>query len=211
MARPPADAALLNPELIVSTALRLIDADGIDSLSMRKLATELGVTPRSLYHYVPTKDVLLREIYLHVMNKLHLPEGELADWRQVLRGLARAFRGLCHTHRSVMPYFLAGNEPCTRDTAIMEKVFGALRSAGLPDQQVVVVSQALVAFLAGYILAELNGVFSPQHHGLRMEIAAAAPDQYPTIRQIPAPPPGEEENFELALELLVGVIEARLA
>jgi AcrR family transcriptional regulator len=211
MPRPPAAESLLNPERIVDTALRLIDREGVDALSMRKLASELGVTPRSLYHYVPTKDALLREIYIHVLNKLELPTDRGGDWRQILRGLAREFRGLCHSHRNVMPYFLAGHEPAPRDTAILEKMFALLQAAGLPAAQVISVSQALVAFLAGYILAELNGLFSPRHHEMRLAIARGVPGEYPHMLQLPAPPEDGDENFEIALDLLIAGIEGRLS
>jgi len=210
MARPTADAALLNPELIIATALRLIDEQGVEALSMRRLATELGVTPRSLYYYVPTKDELLRQIYLHVMNKLRLPEGDNGDWRTILRGLAQEFRALCHNHRSVMPYFLAGHEPCGCDTAIMDRVFGILRAAGIQDPRVIVVSQTLVAFLAGYILAELNGMFARENYSQRKRIARDDPEQFPMLHQLPAPPTKASDNFGLALELMISAIEGQL-
>jgi len=210
MARPPAAEALLNPTLIVETALQLIDREGLDALSMRKLASELDVTPRSLYHYVPTKDALLREIYIHVMNKLELPAQDNQDWREVLRGLARGFRKLCHSHRNVMPYFLAGHEPSQRDTAILIRMFELLQTAGLPAPQVVTVSQALVAFMAGYILVEMNGLLSPSYHASRLEIARTLPVDKTWLWQLPAPSEDGEQNFEIALDLLISGIEGRL-
>lgn len=211
MARPPAAEALLNPTLIVETALWLIDRDGLEALSMRKLASELDVTPRSLYHYVPTKDALLREIYIHVLDKLELPAHGGEDWREVLRGLARGFRRLCHTHKSVMPYFLGGHAPSRRDTAILIRVFELLQTAGLPASQVVIVSQALVAFLAGYILVELNGLFSPRYHEARLEIAQDLPEDNAWLARLPAPSEDSDKNFEIVLDLLIAGIEGRLA
>ena len=207
MPRPPADAPLLSSELIYTTALRLIDEDGLESLSMRKLATELGVTPRSLYHYVPTKDALLREVYKVVLGELELPDPQTGAWQDNLRGLAHSFRALCQRHQNVAPYFLAGHDPVERDTAIFEVLFGLLSAAGLPDTQIVTVSRSLVTFLTGYMLAEFNEMFTAQNFGSRLGLARKTPEAYPVLLHLPKPPESADENFEVALALLVAGIE----
>ena len=207
MPRPPADAPLLSSELIYSTALQLIDESGLDALSMRKLAAELNVTPRSLYHYVPTKDALLREVYKVVLGELELPNPSDGDWQSNLRGLAHSFRALCQRHQNVAPYFLAGHEPVERDTAIFEVLFGLLSAAGLPDTQIVTVSRSLVTFLTGYILAEFNEMFTAHNFGSRLGLARKTPEAYPVLLHLPAPPAAADENFEVALALLVAGIE----
>ena len=207
MPRPPADAPLLSSELIYSTALQLIDESGLDALSMRKLAAELNVTPRSLYHYVPTKDALLREVYKVVLSELELPNPSDGDWQDNLRGLAHSFRALCQRHQNVAPYFLAGHKPVERDTAIFEVLVGLLSAAGLPDTQIVAVSRNLVTFLTGYILAEFNEMFTAHNFGSRLGLARKTPEAYPVLLHLPAPPAAADENFEVALALLVAGIE----
>ena len=207
MPRPPADAPLLSSELIYTTALRLIDEDGLESLSMRKLAGELGVTPRSLYHYVPTKDALLGEVYKVVLAELELPNPQTGDWQTNLRELGRSFRALCQRHQNVAPYFLAGHDPVGRDTAIFEVLFRLLSAAGLPDSQIVAVSRSLVTFLTGYILAEFHEMFTLQNFGARQGLARKTPEAYPVLLNLPAPAASADENFEVALTLLVAGIE----
>lgn len=207
MPRPPADAPLLSSDLIYATALRLIDQDGLDALSMRKLAAELKVTPRSLYHYVPTKDALLREVYKVVLSELELPNSKGNDWQSNLRQLARSFRALCGRHQNVAPYFLAGHDPVTRDTAIFEVLFNLLVEADVPEAQVISVSRSLVAFLTGYILAEFNEMFTAQNLRLRFDLAAKTPEAYPTLLSLPPPPDSADEHFEGALELLIRGVE----
>ena len=174
---------------------------------MRKLAAELNVTPRSLYHYVPTKDALLREVYKVVLGELELPNPQTGDWQGNLRGLAHSFRALCQRHQNVAPYFLAGHDPVERDTAIFEVLFGLLAAAGLPDSQIVTVSRSLVTFLTGYMLAEFNEMFTAQNFGSRLGLARKTPGAYPVLLHLPAPPAAADENFEVALALLVGGIE----
>ena len=206
MPRPPVDAPLLSSELIYATALRLIDQAGLDSLSMRKLAAELGVTPRSLYYYVPTKDALLREVYKVVLGELELPDPKHGDWQSNLRGLAYSFRALCRRHQNVAPYFLAGHDPVGRDTAIFEILFSLLQKAGIADAQVVSVSRTLVTFLTGYVLAEFNEMFTAQNFGARRALAQTSPAAYPVLLNLPAPPASADENFEVALTLLIAGI-----
>lgn len=207
MPRPPSDAPLLSADLIYATALRLIDKDGLESLSMRRLAAELDVTPRSLYHYVPTKDALLREVYKVVLDELELPDPRAGNWPENLRQVARSFRALCHRHRNVAPYFLAGHEPVSRDTAIFEVLFGLLLQADVPKDKVISISRALVAFLTGYVLAELNTMFTPQHLRARFDLAKKTPEVYPVLLDLPTPPDSAEENFEIALGVLVRGLE----
>ena len=174
---------------------------------MRKLAAELNVTPRSLYHYVPTKDALLREVYKVVLSELELPDPQTGDWQSNLRRLAHSFRALCGRHQNVAPYFLAGHNPVERDTAIFEVLFSLLLRAGVPEAQVVSVSRSLIAFLTGYILAELNELFTAQNFRARLELAVKTPEAYPVSLHLPAPAASAAENFSVALTLLIAGIE----
>ena len=206
MARPPADAPLLNPELIYTTALRLIDQNGLEALSMRKLAAELDVTPRSLYHYVDTKDALLREVYKVVLTELELPDFT-DNWISNLKEVARNFRKLCHKHQNVATYFLGGHPPVERDTAVYEILFSVLLKAGLPKAKLIAITRALITFLVGYILAELNGTFELERWRSRRVLAEKTPEHYPVFLQLPNPSESAEENFEIALEVLLGGLE----
>jgi len=165
------------------------------------------VTPRSLYHYVPTKDALLREVYKVVLGELELPDPQDNDWQSNLRQLARSFRALCGRHQNVAPYFLARHDPVARDTAIFKVLFNLLLEAGAPKAQVISVSRSLVAFLTGYILAEFNTLFTAQNLRLRFDLAVKAPEAYPTLLSLPPPPDSADEHFEGALELLIRGVE----
>ena len=204
MARPPADSPLLNAELIYTTALRLIDQDGLEALSMRKLASELEVTPRSLYHYVETKDALLHEVYKVVLAELELPNLTQGTWLDKLRQVSKDFRSLCHKHRNVAPYFLAGHQPVAREAAIFELLFALLTSANVPDTKLVIISRALVTFLTGYILAELSGILTLEQWKARVELAQETPETYPLLLNTAPPPESADEAFEVALDVLLG-------
>src|ERR1051325_2947324 len=85
----------LDRDRITRATVRLLDAEGLDKFSMRRLAAELNVTAMSVYWYVDTKDDLLELALDAVFGGLDLPDPDVdEDWRDQLRTLARAYRAL---------------------------------------------------------------------------------------------------------------------
>ncbi|MFJ9177481.1 TetR/AcrR family transcriptional regulator [Streptomyces sp. NPDC102360] len=82
---------------IAATAVRVADAEGIDAVSMRKIAGELGMGTMSLYNYVPRKEDLYELMVDAVSAEYEFPEPS-GDWRADVLGLARQARALMHRH-----------------------------------------------------------------------------------------------------------------
>ncbi|MGD6750936.1 TetR/AcrR family transcriptional regulator [Streptomyces sp. BH105] len=82
---------------IAATAVRVADAEGIDAVSMRKIAAELGMGTMSLYNYVPRKEDLYELMVDAVSGEYEFPEPS-GDWRADVLGLARQSRALMHRH-----------------------------------------------------------------------------------------------------------------
>ncbi|MGW0200541.1 TetR/AcrR family transcriptional regulator [Nonomuraea sp. NPDC003201] len=93
----PAPRQTLSPHRIATTAVGVADAEGLDAITMRRLATELGVAPMAAYRYVSGKDELLELMADHVYGELELP-GETAGWRETLREIAVRTRELVLKH-----------------------------------------------------------------------------------------------------------------
>jgi TetR/AcrR family transcriptional regulator, tetracycline repressor protein len=79
----------------------LIDPDGLEALTMRRVADQLQVDPMSIYNYLDDKDALLDGLAGALWEQVELA-GEKADWKQVLRSFAVSLRGLAHSHPSAM-------------------------------------------------------------------------------------------------------------
>src|SRR5512132_1614763 len=79
----------LTQEAIVRAALEVLDADGLDGLSMRRVAEELDTGPASLYWHVGSKDGLLDLLFDHVIGEQHVPDPEPERWREQLKEVAR--------------------------------------------------------------------------------------------------------------------------
>jgi AcrR family transcriptional regulator len=90
---PGARRARLTREEIAGQALRVADAEGLEAVSMRRIAGELGVGTMTLYYYVRTKDELIELMQNEMMAEVLVPDGELpSDWRGALEAIARRTR-----------------------------------------------------------------------------------------------------------------------
>jgi AcrR family transcriptional regulator len=84
---------------LASVAIRVADAEGIDAVSMRRLATELDVGTMTLYHYVRTKDELLALMVDELLDELVVPDAELpTDWRSAMTMIACRSRDALRRH-----------------------------------------------------------------------------------------------------------------
>lgn len=98
-AEPAARRPRFTRDEIAETAVRIADAEGIDALSMRRLAAELGAGTMTLYHYVRTKDELLTLVTDAVMAEVVLPADQLPDdWRAAVTAIAHSSRAALERH-----------------------------------------------------------------------------------------------------------------
>src|SRR4028119_235068 len=93
--RPRAGEEPLTRKRILEAALSLVDEEGIGSVSMRRLAKELGIDPMAIYHHLPNKRALLSALIEEVFSKMRAPgPGKSEDWRERVRTWAWAFRDM---------------------------------------------------------------------------------------------------------------------
>ncbi|GAA2759148.1 TetR/AcrR family transcriptional regulator [Actinopolymorpha rutila] len=152
------DPPHLTPELIHSTALAMVDADGIEGLSMRKLAAALGVNPMSLYHHVPNKAALLLGISQLAVADLRItPADDDTPWPEQLRQIGHSFRALAHQHSNLIVYLLGHPGFIQREGPLWGALCHTLWRAGLPDAEVGRIGNVLLTFVSGFVLAEING------------------------------------------------------
>ncbi|MER7579186.1 TetR/AcrR family transcriptional regulator C-terminal domain-containing protein [Kitasatospora sp. NPDC097691] len=140
----------LTRERIVATAVRVADAEGLAALSMRRVATDLGVATMSLYRHVPGKDELLRLMIDVAFGEQPLPQPPVSHWREGLEAIARLQWRIYRRHP-----WLASTMSFTRpvlapDAALhTERSMAALSGLGLSWEEVAQASVALAAFVCG--------------------------------------------------------------
>src|SRR5262245_45383985 len=135
--RPPRRTAprpQLSREAIVDAALRVLDAEGLDALSMRRVAEEAGAGTTSLYWHVANKEQLLQLIFDRVIAEIELPAPDPARWQEQLKEMGRAWRGVQKRHRDIARISLGRIPLGPNGLQAMEWLLGLLRAAGLPDR-----------------------------------------------------------------------------
>lgn len=159
MARPR--RPLLSHDRIVTTALRLVDAEGLEALSTRRLAAELGVSGPSLYNHFATKDDLLDAVADAVVGEVDLSMFDRAgaEWRTALRDWARSYRAALAAHPHVVPVLAQGPGRRPHALRLADAVFGALVDAGWPRGQATRIGALMRYFVTGSALGSFAGGF----------------------------------------------------
>ncbi|NJC72534.1 TetR/AcrR family transcriptional regulator [Planosporangium thailandense] len=150
MARPR--QALLSRQRIVATATAVIDAEGLAALSIRRLATELGVQGPSLYNHFATKEEILDAVADAVIEQVDISVFGRFDWRVALRRWARSYRDALTAHPNIVPHLAQG--PGRRPTALAmaDAVYGGLVDAGWPPARATHIGALMRYFVAGSAL-----------------------------------------------------------
>ncbi|AGB22067.1 transcriptional regulator [Mycobacterium sp. JS623] len=155
---------LLSREAIVSTALALADSEGLEALSTRRLAAELGVAGPSLYNHVGTKDELLDDVVDTVLASVDTSmfaelSAENLQWRAALEKWARTYRDAIAAHPNIVPVLAAGLGRRPNALRIANEVFGGLVSAGWPRREAISVGAVVRYFVLGSALGSFASAF----------------------------------------------------
>ncbi|HSQ64013.1 MAG TPA: TetR family transcriptional regulator [Polyangiaceae bacterium] len=146
----------LTRERIRSEALELIDAEGLEAFSTRKLGAALGCEAMAIYWYYPSKEALLDAVVDELMSRVgRVAAPEATDWVEALRGIARSYRGLAHEHPNAFP-LIATRRFATEGTfAFLERLFELAQRQGIDDRTTARFFRAVSAYCSGIALNEL--------------------------------------------------------
>lgn len=182
----------LNRELVVTTALQIIDRDGVEALSMRRLAAELGRDPMALYRHAKNKAALLDAVVEVVLSPLTIDATD-PDWIGQLRVAARGYRRLVLAHPHVVPLLvtLPANTPLAlrpRGTLRpLEAVLALLTHAGFTGPDALHVYRAFFGFLYGHVINELQEVVENEEESdavLRLGLYRLPISEFPILRSL---------------------------
>ncbi|WP_084529666.1 TetR/AcrR family transcriptional regulator [Nocardia crassostreae] len=180
-APPPrrAKPARLTDVGIVCAAIVLADRDGLSGLSMRRLATELGVATTGLYRYFPDRDTLLAEMAEYALADAPPPPGT-GDWRERLTAEARGEWQLYRRHPWMLPV-LAQTRPPVGPALLdsLERSFAALDHLGMSRETMFSIYLSISGLVQGLALL-------PGSEGARLGTGspAAAAEQERTLAQV---------------------------
>ena len=145
--------ARLSRERVLEAAVALAARDGIESLTMRKLADELGAGAMSLYHYVPNKDQLLDGMVDIVFSEIEPPSTDV-DWRTAMRQRALSTRDALRRHPWAIGLMEGRTTHGPSNLRLHNAVLGCLRSAGFSIEMTVHAYSVQDAYIYGFALQE---------------------------------------------------------
>ncbi|MEU6313531.1 TetR/AcrR family transcriptional regulator C-terminal domain-containing protein [Streptomyces sp. NPDC047014] len=175
MARPR--KPLLSRDRIVEAAGALVDAEGLEAVSTRRLAAALGVSGPSLYNHFRTKDEILDAVADAVSARVDLSMFDGGqDWRGALHAWAHSYRDALSDHPNIVPVLARGPGRRPAGLRLADAVFGAMTAAGWPPAQ----ATRIGALMRYFILGSAVGSFA---RGFVDDRAAYDPADYPHLGQ----------------------------
>lgn len=208
--------APLTRERVVEAALGIMDEEGLEAVTMRRVGRELGVEAMSLYNHVADKEDILAGVTQAVMAEFEFPP-EDPDWRESARRTARAWRDLLKAHPNVITLMSHQRKPMTSVEALrpMEHALAILGRAGLSEHETVRAFRAFGGYVQGFVLAEIANMFGGDDSDVRPEdVARMLPFQ-----ELPNLAAHLEHlfhcdldaEFEFGLDLMIRGLDAKVA
>jgi AcrR family transcriptional regulator len=208
----------LSTERVLQAAVKLADREGVGSLTMRRLAKQLGVEAMSLYHHVPGKQALLDGMVDLVFGEIELPADD-GDWKAAMRRRAVSAREVLGRHPWAIALMESRRTPGPANLRHHDAVLGCLRRAGFPVALTAHAYSILDAYIYGFALQEASLPFdTPEETAeLASEMMEAFPaaDAYPHLTELAVEhvlQPGYDygDEYDFGLELILDGLE-RLA
>jgi TetR/AcrR family transcriptional regulator, tetracycline repressor protein len=206
----------LSKQVVVARALALADAEGLDALTIRRLATELGVTPMALYWHFRNKEELLAALGDQVWRELDTDIDRAAPWHVQMRGLLESLLSVLRSHPCASQLILEGEKQSDAALVAIETSLDVLRRGGFDNEQAAEIARN--ALWTGLMLVMSEG-FKPglseaerledqrQH---RVRLALLPPDRFPRLvdaaEQMSSCEP--DTHYKLGVDLFIAGVRA---
>jgi AcrR family transcriptional regulator len=212
-------APQLTRDKVLDAAVELADREGIEAVTMRRLADQLGAGAMSLYHHLPNKDALLDGMVDRVFSEIELPT-TVVDWKEAMRHRAGSTRAALRRHPWALGRMEATKSPGPADLRLHDAVLGVLRHAGFSVPMAVQAYSVQDAYIYGFALQEKTVPFGREE--LRevarervQEIESRMADVarlYPNLAEVVGGYVakegfGESDAFEFGLDVILNGLE----
>jgi AcrR family transcriptional regulator len=214
---PPVARVPVTKERAMEVALALADGGGIEALSMRKLAKELGVEAASLYHHVRNKDEILDGLVELVSAEMPPPRRDV-EWRVAMRERSRATREVLTRHPWAVSLMASRMTPGQATLGHLDAGIGIMRDAGFPVELAAHGISLVDSYVHGFVLQEVNLPFKSTEELTAM--TGAIMDQFPAndfphlfeVAVVNVLQPGYEygAEFTYGLDLILNGLHAAL-
>jgi AcrR family transcriptional regulator len=186
--REDAERTRLSKHAVVDRALALADATGLESLTIRRLATELGVTPMALYWHFRSKEELTDGLADRIWGEISTDTDPAAPWPQQLRGLLESLVAVLRAHPSAAQLLVESEKQVPAARAVTEVTLAVLQRAGFDARYAAEIARS--ALWTGLTLVMNEPGFEPGlsederaelQRRKRVELASLPPERYPCL------------------------------
>jgi AcrR family transcriptional regulator len=215
-----ADKTRLTKQAVVDRALALGDAEGLEALTIRRIATELGVTPMALYWHFRNKEELLAGLGDQIWSELDTNVDPSASWDMQMRGLLESLLHVLRAHPCASQLILEGEKQTDAALVASETALAVLRRGGFDPEHAAEIARS--ALWTGLMLVMSEPGFHPsmspaekaeaqrKHH---VQLALLPPDRYPRLVEAALPMScGDPEfHYSFGVDLFVAGVRALAA
>ena len=207
--------APLNRDRVLRAAVSLADADGLSSLTMRRLGEALGVEAMSLYNHISGKSELLDGMIDIVFGEIDLPSGD-GDWKAAMRQRAISARQVLRRHRWAISLMESRTSPGPATLQHHDAVLGCLRRGGFSVELTAHAYSLLDSYIYGFALQEAGLPFDTGAEAAQVAqdiFGRFPPGQYPYLTEMAMThviQPGYSygDEFETGLDLILDSLQA---
>ncbi|MFI1240978.1 TetR/AcrR family transcriptional regulator [Nocardia salmonicida] len=207
----------LSRDRVLDAAIRVADRGGVEAITMRRVAQELGVEAMSLYNHVPNKDAILDGVVDAVFAAIELPAAGCADWREAIRARARSARSVLAQHSWALGLMDSRRNPGSATLRHHDAVLGVLREAGFSLPMAAHAVSLIDSYVGGFVLQEANlpvSVSADVEEVAGGILANLPADELPYLTEMivdHALRPGYDYSgeFGFGLDLILDALEAR--
>jgi TetR/AcrR family transcriptional regulator, tetracycline repressor protein len=219
-ARDEGERTRLTRATVVDRALRLADADGLEALTIRKLAAELGVTPMALYWHFRSKDELLEGLAERVWSEIDVAVDGSAPWPAQLRGLLESLLRVLRAHPAAPQLLMQGEKQSEAALNATEVTLEVLRGAGFDPQDASAIARSALWTGLMLVMSEPGVEWltaderTEAQRKKQVALASLPPARYPRLVECAIPMTAcndPELHYEFGVSMFMAGVEAMAA
>lgn len=146
--------ATLTFERIVSAAMEILDAEGLEALTMRRLGAELGVAAMSVYRHVPNREAVLAAVVTRLFAEAVAGPIPAGPWHRAVTGFARAYRRMLLAHPRAVPLLATHPVDVEAGMKLLAGLLEVFEDSGVPREEALTVVQSVGVYVLGHALAQ---------------------------------------------------------
>ena len=202
----------LTREMLTAAALRIVDSDGLDALSMRRLGSELGVDPMAAYRHIPNKGLLLDEVVEAVMSEIDIDAVDASlPWQDQLRALALSYLATLMAHPHAAPLIAERSLRGAGSLRVVERALHIMTDAGARLGDAIATIDA-IGLLASGIAQAGSASPEPAAGAAGNPFAGLPPQEFPLLAQAAqagALSDGLADVLTFAVDAMIAAIAAK--